>query len=174
MTKAPAHGNDALHQLVYQRVLLPILSLLRNGASPRRLAWSIAVGILVGVNPLLGSTTVLCLAVAFACRLNLATSQLVNHAMYPFQLLLLLPFLRISAWLFHSPPFTLAPTALIHAARIHPIDLIRSVWVWEWHAMVLWAALALLLVAPLAELLLHILRRLNYKRQVPDRVSSAS
>lgn len=160
-------STDALHQLLYRRIVLPVLALLRMGASPRRLAWSIAIGLLVGINPLLGSTTVLCLAVAFACRLNLAASQLANHAMYPFQVLLLLPFLRLSAWLFRSPPFLLEPKALLTAARSHPIDLVRSAWVWEWHAMVLWFVLALLLVAPLAELLHHILRRIKYRHAAP-------
>src|ERR1035437_7658931 len=60
----------AHHSWMYRRGVLPILALLRMGATPRRLAWSIAAGLLIGINPVVGTTTVLCLAVAFVFRLN--------------------------------------------------------------------------------------------------------
>ena len=64
------------HNWIYRRVALPILALLRLGASPERLAWSLAIGLVVGINPILGSTTFLCLLLAFLLRLNIAASQL--------------------------------------------------------------------------------------------------
>src|SRR5207253_4599020 len=67
------------HNWLYRRVALPVFALLRMGASPEKLAWSIAVGVLIGINPILGSTTILCLALAFVFRLNVAASQVGNH-----------------------------------------------------------------------------------------------
>jgi len=64
------------HSWLYRRLVLPILALLRMGATPQRLAWSIAVGIAVGLNPVVGSTTVLCLALSFALRLNIVATQI--------------------------------------------------------------------------------------------------
>src|ERR1700722_18596640 len=98
----PASARPVHHGWFYRRIALPILALLRMGASPQRLAWSIAIGLMVGINPLLGSTTLLCMVVAFAFRLNLAASQLANHAMYPLQLVLIVPFLQVAARLFGS------------------------------------------------------------------------
>jgi uncharacterized protein (DUF2062 family) len=150
----------APHSQLYRRVVLPVLALLRMGASPRRLAWSIALGIVIGINPLLGSTTLLCLGAAFALRLNLAASQLANHLMYPVEVLLFLPFLTLGSRVFGTGPIPLSPKVIFAELRSNPIALIRSLWEWEWHALVLWAATAVVLLPLLAALLTPVLRRL--------------
>ena len=161
---------DIRHGWVYRRVILPVLTLLRMGASPRQLAWSIAAGMAIGVNPLLGSTTILCLAVAMLFRLNVAASQLGNHIVYPLQLLMFVPFLRFGSIIFGTPPMPLAPTALMEAARSHPVSLVREIWRWEWHAFVVWAALAAVAMPLIALAMTPVLRRLMTrieKRQHP-------
>jgi len=158
------------HGRLSRRVILPVLVLLRMGASPRRLAWSIAVGFVIGVNPLLGSTTILCLAVAMLFRLNVAASQLGNHIVYPLQLLMFVPFLRLGSIVFGTPPMPLAPTALMEAARSHPVSLVREIWRWEWHAFAVWAALSAVVVPLIALAMTPVLRRLMTrveKRQYP-------
>jgi uncharacterized protein (DUF2062 family) len=59
------------------------------------IALSIALGVTLGVTPVLGSTTVLCLLAALVFRLNVPALQLVNCGMYPLQLALPIPFLRV-------------------------------------------------------------------------------
>jgi uncharacterized protein (DUF2062 family) len=151
---APIH-----HNWLYRRVALPILALLRMGASPEKLAWSVAVGLLIGINPILGSTSILCLAVAFALRLNIAASQLGNHVVYPLQLILIIPFIRLASRVFHTAPMPLSAGELLHAVRERPIALSRQLWLWEWHAFVLWAALAAIAIPFIALLLTPLLRR---------------
>ncbi|MBS1820618.1 MAG: DUF2062 domain-containing protein [Acidobacteria bacterium] len=148
------------HNWLYRRIALPILALLRMGATPQRLAWSIAVGVVIGINPLLGSTTVLCLAVAAIFRLNIAASQVGNHIVYPLELLLFVPFLQLGSMVFHTAGLPLAPSAILEAARRHPIDLVREIWRWEWHALVVWAAIAVVVAPVIAVALTPLLRRL--------------
>jgi uncharacterized protein (DUF2062 family) len=152
---APIH-----HNWIYRRVALPILALLRMGATPEKLAWSIAVGLLIGINPVLGSTTILCLAVAFVFRLNVAASQVGNHIVYPLELILIVPFIRVASRIFHTAPMPLSANELLHSAREHPVELIRQLWLWEWHAFLLWAALAAIAIPLLALALTPALRRL--------------
>jgi uncharacterized protein (DUF2062 family) len=146
------------HGWAYRRVALPILALLRRGASPERLAWSLAVGALVGINPVLGSTTVICLALAFIFRLNIVASQITNHIAYPFQILLLIPFIRLGSRLFHTAPMPMSARELLHAGHQAPLTLIRQLWLWESHALVLWAVVAIILTPSLALILTPILR----------------
>ncbi len=148
------------HNWLYRRVALPILAMLRMGASPQKLAWSIAVGLLIGINPILGSTTALCLVVAFVLRLNIAASQLGNHVVYPFQLILIIPFIHLASRIFHTAPMPLSPGELLHVAREHPIALSRQLWQWEWHAFLLWAALAAFAIPIIALVLTPPLRNL--------------
>jgi uncharacterized protein (DUF2062 family) len=145
---------------LYRRVVLPVVDLLRMGASPERLAWSIAVGLLVGINPLLGSTTILCLAAALLFRLDVGASQLGNHIVYPLELLLFVPFLHLGSRVFHTPPLPLSRPAIVEALRQHPAELVRRLWLWEWHALILWAVLFTGMVPVIAIALTPLLRRL--------------
>lgn len=67
----------------YRRVLDPILALLRQGVTPEKIAISIVLGVILGVFPVLGATTLLCAGAAILFRLNLPAIQLVNYVMYP-------------------------------------------------------------------------------------------
>ena len=159
-TVPPASQGPVHHGWLYRRIALPILALLRMGASPERLAWSIAVGLAIGVNPLLGSTTLVCMVVAVVFRLNLAASQLANHAMYPVQIVLVVPFLQLAARVFHAGRLPFSAKMLYADARAHPIHLIAQLWTWEWHALIVWGALAVVLVPVAASLLCPVLQRL--------------
>lgn len=161
---------------LYRRVALPILALLRRGASPRRLAWSIALGLLIGINPVLGTTTVLCLALAMLLRLNVAVSQLVNHLLYPVQLLLLVPFLQLGSDLFHSEPLPFSARTLLEMARHDPLEFVHKIWRWELHAFLVWLALAVVLVPLIAVALTPLLKRVSarmQRRSSPTNVSAS-
>ncbi len=71
-----------------------ILQLLSQGITPEKIALSIALAVVLGVFPVLGSTTILCAAAAAGLGLNLPAMQLVNWVMYPVQLVLLVPLMR--------------------------------------------------------------------------------
>jgi uncharacterized protein (DUF2062 family) len=146
-----------------QRLISPVIHLLRMGASPRKLAWSLAVGIAVGINPLLGSTTVVCLAVAFVLRLNLVASQITNHLMYPLQLAMLFVFLRAGDFVFHTGALPLGREAMLHGMRHHPVETTRMLWMWEWHALLVWVMFSVAMTPVLVALLTPVLQKLLTK-----------
>jgi hypothetical protein len=158
-------GEPPHHNWFYRRLVLPILALLRMGATPRRLAWSIAIGIVVGLNPVVGTTTALCFAIAFAFRLNIAAAQIANHAMFPFEVALVIPLIRLGSRVFRTSAMPLTAGVFMEHARHTPLALIRLIWVWEWHAFLLWlllAALAAPLIAvSLTPVLVHIEGRIR-------------
>jgi len=131
------------------------------GATPRSLAWSIAAGLLIGINPVIGSTTLLSLAVTFRFRLNLVATQIANHAMFPLEVVLLIPFIRLGSHVFHTAAMPLAPRLFVQEARIAPLTLTYNLWMWVWHAFVLWAALALVAAPLLARALTELLERIQ-------------
>lgn len=165
----PHSAPPAHHNWIYRRGILPILALLRMGTTPETLAWSIAIGLLIGISPALGTTTALCLAVTFACRLNIVAAQLANHAMFPLELALVIPFIRLGSKVFHTAGLPLSPRVFFLAARTAPLALTRQLWSWEWHALVLWAAISViaapaiaLALTPLLRLLLARIQRHQY------------
>ena len=93
-------------------------------------------------------------------RLNLAASQLANHIVYPLELLLVIPFIHIASRIFHTAPIPFSAGQLARLARKHPFDLIRQLWQWEWHAFMLWIALAAIAIPIVALVLTPLLRKL--------------
>lgn len=87
-----------------RRFLGPLLALLRQGMTPRALALCVAIAIVVGNIPVLGVSTLLCTLIALVFRLNLPAILLVQAAMAPTQLLLIIPLVRLGEWLLRVPP----------------------------------------------------------------------
>ncbi len=66
-----------------RRLVRPIFDLLRQGVTPEKIALSVALGVTLGVFPVLGSTTAVCALAAFAWQLNLPAIETVNYFIYP-------------------------------------------------------------------------------------------
>ena len=133
-----------------RRLLEPLLSLLKQGMSAERLALCVAIGIVVGNMPILGLSTVLCTVVALVFRLNLPSIQLVQAAMAPTQLLLIIPYVRLGEWISRAPrePLSVQAGMTLMAQGIgHAIIVL-------WSA-ILHAGLAWLLTTPGIVLLLY-------------------
>jgi hypothetical protein len=71
--------------------------------SPEAMALSVAVGFILGVFPLPGCPTLLCALAAVLLRLNAPAVQVVNYLVYPLQLALFAPFMRLGGRLFRFP-----------------------------------------------------------------------
>ena len=133
-----------------RRLLEPLLALLRQGISPRRLALCVAIAIVVGNIPILGVSTILCTFIALIFRLNFPAIQLVQAAMAPTQVLLIIPFVRLGEWILRVPPQVVsikAALALMSQGVWQAIVVLRDA---IFHAGLAWA-----LIAPFAVYLIH-------------------
>ena len=140
---------ESIREFLRCRVLRPLLRLLRGSVTPRRLAWSLALGIVIGINPSVGLTTFLVILLAWAFGLNQVASQIGAHAMTPLHLLLFLPFIELGVHLFHTRRLPLSRQQLEHLSH-HPWRLIRDIWQWEWHALIVWGVVAAIVMPLLA------------------------
>lgn len=89
-----------------------ILSFLTQGLTPPELALTIALGVTIGLFPVLGMTTLLCTLAAFSLRLNLPALQSINWSLAPLQVLLIIPFTHAGAWIFGGTGISLSLTEL--------------------------------------------------------------
>ena len=161
---------ETMATLLQRWVVRPVTGLLRHGAEPKKLAWSLALGAVIGVNPLIGSTTLVALALASAFRLNLVASQVGNHAMYPVEIALFPIFIKLGSLLFATRKLPLNGSALWSAVRQHPWDTTRVLWLWEWHALVVWAVFAVVAMPVIAlglrPVLEHMQQRMRRKAEL--------
>ncbi len=127
------------------RVLKPLLDLLRQGVTPRRLALCVAIGIVVGNVPIFGISTAMCAIIALSFRLNLPAIQLVQAFMAPTQLLLIIPFVRLGEWITRAPPQPLSIKEGLALLAQGIVPAVRILWSAIVHAGIAW-----LLIAPIA------------------------
>jgi uncharacterized protein (DUF2062 family) len=125
-----------------RRISRPVLDLLRQGTKPEEIALSIAVGLVLGIFPALGSTTLLCFLAALIFRVNLPAIQLVNYHAYPLQLALLIPFIRAGEFLFHSPRLLLSHKQIAAMIKANAWDATKVLWISTIQAIVVWALIA--------------------------------
>ena len=142
-----------------RRIVRPIVELMRQGATPEKMALSLALGMALGVFPVLGTTTALCALVAFLWRLNLPAIQIVNYFVYPLQIALLIPFFRMGEKLFAAPHLPLSVTQILAAVHASFWSATRFLWTTIWHAAVAWCLIAPLFVVLAYLILVPILRR---------------
>ena len=141
-----------------RRVVDPVVGLLKQGLTPRQLAVGLALGCAIGVFPVLGTTTMLCVIVAAVFGLNQAAVQLTNCGSVSFQLVLLIPFVRLGEWLFSGIPFPLRPP-IAAVAKEQPSQLFKMFGTSLGHALAGWVVVGLPIAALIYLALVPVLRR---------------
>jgi hypothetical protein len=143
-----------------RRFFEPLLALLRQGISPQRLALCVAIAIVVGNIPILGVSTIICTLIALIFRLNLPAIQLVQAAMAPTQILLIIPFVRLGEWISHAPTQVISiksALALMSQGVWQAVVALRDA---IFHAGLAWAFVAPLCIYLLERLLTPVFERM--------------
>jgi hypothetical protein len=84
------------------RVPAWLLGFLKQGLDPDHLALGVALGVVAGVFPIFGATTLLAAAAAVAWRLNMPLVQAVNYLVTPLHLAMILPWVWAGDRLFQK------------------------------------------------------------------------
>ncbi|UCG13186.1 MAG: DUF2062 domain-containing protein [Deltaproteobacteria bacterium] len=148
----------------HKRLVNPIISLLKQGISPEKIAMGVAGGIVLGIFPVLGSTTILSGLAAVIFQLNLPAMQLVNYMVYPLHLALLIPFFHLGDLLFRAEPLPLTAQELIGLLQSDLWGTIRSLWDTTMRAIVAWLLVSAPFFLALYAGLIHLLKRVKIPR----------
>lgn len=143
-------GPQSVKALFRRKIVVPLLILLRQGVTPGGLALCVAIGITVGLVPILGISTILCAAIALAFRLNLAAMQIVQGLMAPVQLVLIIPFVRLGEWIMRAGKQPLSIETGMALLKHGVLDAVAAL-----RGAILHAGVAWILVAPIAVFLLY-------------------
>jgi uncharacterized protein (DUF2062 family) len=144
-----------------------LLAFLITGISPERLALCISLGIALGLVPALGTTTLLCMLAAFIFRLNLAAIQLVNFAVYPLQIVLLVPFMQAGARLFGNEPIPLSFEQIREMLNNDLWATVTGLWVTTLRGIAVWILIAPFVVGFVYVVIKPLLRRMDIERKIP-------
>lgn len=143
-TEAIPHGKEGFWK---RRFVAPILQQLRQGATPEKIAFTIALGLTLCIFPILGATTLLCAAAGMIFRLNQPIIQLVNYIAYPLQIALLLPFYRAGESLFGRSHTPLSIGMLLERFHADPKLFLKNFGMIGVQGIVVWLIAAPFLIA---------------------------
>lgn len=135
-----------------RRLLAPVVAQLSKGTSPNRMGWTIALGVVLGIFPIMGSTTLLCLLVGWMLRLNQPVLHVFKILVYPLHLALILVFIHLGERLYGVPLISLSIPDLLGRFKADPLQFARDFSMAAWHGVSAW-----LLVAPIIAVLIKIL-----------------
>lgn len=142
-----------------KKVYDPLLAQLKQGVSPTKLAQSVAFGMVLGSLPVIGVTTSLCLLAATIFKLNHVAIQTVNYLVYPIQIALIIPFLRMGEWIFGVTPAKLDISMMVYEFRHEFLLSMQKYGMTALRGVTAWA-----IVAPVSFLFIYFLSKLFFEK----------
>jgi uncharacterized protein (DUF2062 family) len=131
-----------MREFFRKKLLLPLKNQLTQGATPKALAITCAVGATLAIFPLLGFTTFLCILVGVGLKLNQPILQAVNYLLYPIQILLIPVFLKIGEMLTGSEKVSFNPSTVVSEFMADPRIFLANYGMAGLHAVLVWMVLA--------------------------------
>jgi uncharacterized protein (DUF2062 family) len=155
---APAAG---LRGFWRRRVLDVLLAQLRQGITPQKIALTLALGTVIALFPIMGTTTALCVLVGVALKLNQPILQLVNWIAWPLQIPGIYFFVRAGEWLTHSPHVSFSISALLVAFKDSPVRFLQQYGMTGLRGVLAWTLIAPVLAALIYVLMLPLIKRMR-------------
>ena len=124
-----------------------------------------AFGITLGLFPVVGTTTLLCIMAAILLRLNPVTIQIFNWLVYPLQILLLIPFFKLGDYLFQVKLLPLNTSELTAMFQADIFETMYIFWRLILHGIVVWLLIAPVLVAGLYLIFVPLVKKMGHKEK---------
>lgn len=157
----------AAHRLTYlwRRVAAPVVirvqRIMTSGLTPQKLAQTLCIGVAFGIVPLLWGASLVCFVLGSVFRLNHVVLQSVNYLLWPVQLALLIPFVKLGIWLF--PGESAAEVNVLSTVLHHPGLSSAQMLAWvTLKAVAAWMVTAL----PAAVVIYGVLRVMLFRKQI--------
>jgi uncharacterized protein (DUF2062 family) len=137
-----------------RKIIIPFYRVLKEGISTEKLSISIALGMVLGLMPLYGFTTLLVGIVALILRLNFISMQIAHYIVSPIQLALIVPFFRLGDALFNASEFNYTISQYLVMVKTNFWHTIKELWFVNLSALFVWSVISI----PLFIILYHIFK----------------
>ena len=117
-----------MNKFLKNKLINPLLDILKKGMSPQKLSLTVTLGIIIGIMPFLVVGSYLLLLLAIILRLNIPVIQLVNHAVIVVKIALFVPFLKIGKTIFEVPKIPYELNEIISHLRAEFWETFSIVW----------------------------------------------
>eukprot|EP01121_Diplochlamys_sp_Union-15-3_P009264 TRINITY_DN2520_c1_g1_i1.p1 TRINITY_DN2520_c1_g1~~TRINITY_DN2520_c1_g1_i1.p1 ORF type:complete len:155 (-),score=2.61 TRINITY_DN2520_c1_g1_i1:27-491(-) len=148
-----------------KRIKQPFLDVLKQGLTPEALSLSFTLGIVGGLFPIPGVTTLVCGLFIWLFRLNIAATQIINVILTPLELVLVVPFIQLGNMIYPSdiPIDSKVISSAMDKGVIYAVSLL---WSSLLRGVLAWAIITPLPAVLIYFILVNVLRRvLNQKKK---------
>lgn len=135
---------------------------LKIGITPNALALAVVAGFAIGTFPILGIATIMSAAVAFIFKLNMVVIQLMHYVVYPLQLLLFVPFIKLGYKIFNNTAFPYSAKELIAMFQTDLLLTLKELWLANMMGIITWS----ILVIPVSFVMYYFLKAKFQKLKV--------
>jgi uncharacterized protein (DUF2062 family) len=124
------------------KILIPFRLIPREGLSAEKLAFSITIGLIAGIFPVLGATTLLSLLFTMLFRQNLMVVQSVQWVMALAQILLIIPFMQFGAYILSAQALHINMDQINLAFQPGFFAGLKTVGIFHLYAILTWTILS--------------------------------
>lgn len=142
-------GEKRLQKAIHRALL--------QGGKPEKIALSLAIGILMGIIPLVWGSSLMCIFIGWRWQLNHALLQASNYAAYPLQIVLFIPFFAAAHRLFSAE--TLLDPSLLHHLLNSPLEMLDQLWLVNLQALMIWLLASVIMLPILYRFFLSVVMR---------------
>lgn len=142
-------------------LIAPVVVQLTGGASLDKIAWTIALGMVLGIFPVMGTTTFVCLLAGWLCKLNQPLLHVFRAIVYPLHLLLILVFIRLGERLYDAPLISFSIPQLVGKFEESPLQFARDFGMAAWHGVSAWLLVAPIVAVLVKQAVMPVLRSLS-------------
>lgn len=164
-TVPPAHPPER-EGFWSRRVMRPIVNQLTQGVSPHKITLTLALGATLGVFPIFGITSLLCLLLGAPLKLNQVILQSANWMVTWVHPLLLIFFVRLGETLMGAEPMVFVPNELVAAFKASPEAFMKRFGMTGLHGILGWFLVAPLIFGTAWILMKCFLQRIIHRTQM--------
>ena len=147
------------HLLKLKRRFIELLS---AELSVKKVALTIAIGLAYGFIPFfLGTSIYLSLFTAWRLKLNHVLIQFVSNVIYPLQILMFVPFLKVGTFLFSSDKIEFSASFILAVFRENTWEGLKMFGQWNAYGLLLWLLLSIVFTPIVYYITRFLLLKLN-------------
>lgn len=128
---------------VKHKILVPFRLVPKDGITPENLAFSVTLGIISGIFPVIGMTTVLSIVLTMLFRQNLLVVQSVQWILALVQVLLIIPFMQFGAYILNIHAFHISMAQINHAFQPGMLSGLKTVGIFHLYGILTWLILVI-------------------------------
>lgn len=149
---------------MFLKVKTVILDQLKTGSTPEKIAEAVVAGILIGIFPVLGTTTLLAGLCGYFFKYNQVVIQSVNYLVYPLQIIMIPVYMKIVSLVFDVGNVPLRPDLVVDKFKESPKEFFQLYGLVGLYSIVLWAIGAIILFFILRPIIKSIVLRIQTKK----------